>query len=483
MSNEQEKTIDISSSFNDELIIFINNIDSLVTALPLTINAINENKSKVDQMITLFALINMDDKELLQNIVYELANKNFEKATELLLAKKTLTGKVDEKYVKEIMKINNEMEKLHRSRQLILRSFVISLVSLYDAFLGRLIRTIFLVKPEALNASEKNITFMQLNSFNSIQEARESIIEKEIEHVLRDSHSEQFEWLEKYRPGLRRELDIWPTFIEVTERRNLFVHTNGIVSKQYITTCQKNNVILEDTIQVGTNLEIDFDYFIKAYECIFEVGVRLTQVFWRKLVPSDKGNADRSFNRICENLISEGKYRLACKILDFSIDSHKKFKTEENRRIAIINRAQAYKWAGNMNKAKEIIESEDWTIVNNRFKLAFYIILDEFEKADGLVKKIGKNGEISKRDYYEWSLFNEYRKSEGFQKVFEETFGEPFIESHFFDLSGLAQTLKSNLSAEFIQSLQRKNILESDDENKLKVTESNIEESINTETK
>ena len=58
------------------------------------------------------------------------------------------------------------------------------------------VRKIFLIKPELLNSSEKNLTFSKLAEYNSIEEAKEYIIEKEIETVLRDSHSNQFKWLE-----------------------------------------------------------------------------------------------------------------------------------------------------------------------------------------------------------------------------------------------------------------------------------------------
>ncbi len=56
---------------------------------------------------------------------------------------------------------------------------MISLISQYDAFLGRLIRTLFLIKPESLSMSEKNISFAQLQTFESIEDAKEYILEKE----------------------------------------------------------------------------------------------------------------------------------------------------------------------------------------------------------------------------------------------------------------------------------------------------------------
>ncbi len=43
--------------------------------------------------------------------------------------------------------------------QIIPRSFLTSLVSHYDAFLGNLLRAVFYLKPEVLNTSERQFSF------------------------------------------------------------------------------------------------------------------------------------------------------------------------------------------------------------------------------------------------------------------------------------------------------------------------------------
>jgi hypothetical protein len=72
----------------------------------------------------------------------------------------------------------------------------------------------------------------------SIEEAKLQLVDKEVEVVLRASHTEQFEWFEKnLSVKLRSGLEIWPTFIELTERRNLFAHGDGVVTQQYLSVC------------------------------------------------------------------------------------------------------------------------------------------------------------------------------------------------------------------------------------------------------
>ena len=129
--------------------------------------------------------------------------------------------------------------------------FLLGLISAYDAFFSGLIRVVFLTRPELLSSSEKNISFRDLVELGSVDEARERIIEKEIETIMRSSHADQLSWLEKQlKIRLRKDLDIWPDFIEVCERRNLITHTDGIVSSQYITACREHGYEVAE-IKIG----------------------------------------------------------------------------------------------------------------------------------------------------------------------------------------------------------------------------------------
>jgi hypothetical protein len=53
------------------------------------------------------------------------------------------------------------------------------------------------------------------------------------------------------------------------------------------------------------------------------------------------------------------------------------------------------------------------------------VLLDDFDNADKMVRRMGANGVVPKIAYREWPLFREYRKSEQFRLTFEEIFREP----------------------------------------------------------
>ncbi len=82
---------------------------------------------------------------------------------------------------------------------------IIGLVSTYDAFLGNMLRVIFKKHNEIVLTSEKSVKFSELSKFSSIEEARNFFIDKEIDSILRESHYDQFDWMqEKFGMKLKR---------------------------------------------------------------------------------------------------------------------------------------------------------------------------------------------------------------------------------------------------------------------------------------
>lgn len=252
-------------------------------------------------------------------------------------------------------------------------------------------------------------------------------MEKEVESILRSSHSDQFKWMENaFGLTLTKDLKIWPVFIELTERRNLFVHTDGVVSTQYLSTCNKHRCTLDDGTEEGTTLWVKSSYFRQSHQCIFEIGTKLGHVLWRKLFPDQRGRADSNLINLTYDLIDQGRYGLAICILDFAFEAIKKFSDEASKLSLLINRAQAYKWNGEEKRCKEILNQIDWSAKSDNFKLAHAVLSDGFVEAQKIMKQIGKSGSITSDYYRDWPLFKVFRESKEFLSTYSEIFGEEF---------------------------------------------------------
>ncbi|RDI50349.1 hypothetical protein [Flavobacterium glaciei] len=352
---------------------------------------------------------------------------------------------IPESKIKEFIKLNEKVDTTNLAYSLLPINFVVSFVSQYDAYLGGLIRVMFLNKPEFLNNSEKNIMFSELLKFNSIEEAQEFVVEKEVESVLRESHIKQFKWLEnKLGIPLRKDLLSFSDFIEITERRNLFVHCNGAISRQYIENCKENGVKGIDELKIDDLLDAKPAYFSKCYMTLFEIGVKLGHVIWRKLKPEENNEADGHLNEVCYELLINGHYKLAINLLTFATETLKKH-TQEMVCVFTINKALAYYLSNKKQDCIKVIDKHDWSATNDKFKLAIEILKENYPESLEIMRSIGnKNEHLNAEAYLDWPLFNEIRKTAEFKQTYKEIFGEELIykETKPRDLEDILTELK-----------------------------------------
>jgi hypothetical protein len=388
-----------------EIDLFINQIDALAETLPLTTSAINKvlvgsGRQVVEFLSQECKTIKAEDGKT----HYHFEGNQYLKYSRLV----RLTSKAS------------------LAQTLVPRGLFVALVSQFDAYVGALVKNFFRLRPEIVDTSGKSLTFSELAKFDSLQAARDYMVEKEIDALLRESHADQFDWLEKkFSIVLRKDLPAWPTFIEVTERRNLFVHTNGIVSRQYLEVCGRHSCQLPESLRIGEALPLTQEYFSAAYECLFQIGVKLGQVLWRKLAPDQIAKADGNLILITYGLINDGRYQLARELLDFAT-ALPRHSAEDQRLRFVVNRAQTYKWIQDEKKCREILGAEDWSAMNLKFQLAHAVLTDNFAGAISIVTQMGTNEqELDKHSYREWPLFKEFRKRPDFIALFERIFGEP----------------------------------------------------------
>jgi predicted 3-demethylubiquinone-9 3-methyltransferase (glyoxalase superfamily) len=392
---------------SDDLVKFTQDIDCLFTTFPL--------------LMEIMRVLHNESRKNLHNFIDEHATDKTENSDNT-----SFTLKLED--TAEYDRLKNQLDHANTAIRLIPRHFVTSLVSQYDSFLGCVIRFIFAVKPQILNASEKVIPFTELIKFSTIEAAREYIIEKEVETVIRKSHVDQFAWLkDKLGTPFNKNLKSWPDFIELTECRNLFVHCDGRVSSQYLSVCTEHKCDINSELSIGDQLAVNLAYFQNAYKCVYEIGVKLAHVIWRKLCPEHLDGADSNLIEITYGLISKGDFDIAIRLLDFFTQDQMKHGSDVNKRIMIINRAQAYKWAKDNDTCLKLLSYFDCSATGDSFKLAVAVLKEEYVEAFILMKRLMHDESFHKTAYKDWPLFKELRKEEEFALIYEQCYGEPFI--------------------------------------------------------
>lgn len=248
---------------------------------------------------------------------------------------------------------------------------------------------------------------------------------------MRTSFEEQVSWVEA-AVGIRNEISAeygdWPRLVEIFERRNLFTHTNGIVNDRYLKKSEKLKFEGYENLSKGMELLANPKYFRAALEYICDFGIKITQVCWRKIEKGSERAADDALGDFGFELIQRGRYNLAIKILEFFF-SLKGKKDEERRLICLVNLANAYKLNGDTKKAQKLLDQEDWSVVNDTFRISVAAVQGRCEEVVRLMRKMGAGCDFGERAYEEWPIFFHVRDQPEFRVAFEEVFKHEYSPS------------------------------------------------------
>jgi hypothetical protein len=345
--------------------------------------------------------------------------------------------------VKELRKTLREIERHNRSSPVttLERSLFINLFSVFDKFVGDLVAVLYRKRPELYNKINKEISLSEVLKYESMDELRQVFLDKEIETIRRKGYVDQFKDLEGRFSIVLTKFKEWPYFIERSQRRNLFTHCDGIVSKQYLDVCREVGCKVKDKIKVGDQLEIGAKYLFQSCMLVAHVGTMLGQTLWRKTLDNELEKADSHLSSIVFDYLHMEHWGKAISTSEFA-QTLPNIATDEMQRIFSVNHAIALCSINKRNEAKAILDRKDWSATTYDFKLAYAILTGDYPEAEKIMCKLGKEGElITELSYHDWPLFREFRDSKEFYSGYEKVYGYKY--SH--KLSEIAETRKSDV--------------------------------------
>lgn len=365
-------------------------------------------------------------------IAAKIHNKRVDKIKESVTKAKELSEKEDLQSqvlgTKCFLEVNRKFERIKNSNipETIEKALFLNLFSSFDAFMGDLISCLFSIKPELYKGLGKQISVADILSFDNFDELKDKVLTDEIETIRRKSYVDQFSDLEKLFNTTLTKFKNWPSFVELTQRRNLLMHCNGIVSEQYIKVCSKEGYDFNSNVSIGDEIELDFDYMERAFNLMAEVATKLGQTLWRKAQPSELASADDQLSGVIYNYLHEREFEKAICLGEFSM-ALPNISSELMSKINVINLVIAYKMSNNNDKAQKVLESVDWSASTMDFKLANAVLSNDFDEAKQIMLKLQGNGEmITESSYHNFPLFFEFRESEQFLEAYKDAFGYSF---------------------------------------------------------
>ena len=306
---------------------------SIATALDRFLHKCEDIKSAVQ-------LVEAADK--IRSETFQALAAEIKEASTLLAAKdnKSVFG------LKKLWKALTKFNHLIKSKEstVIENSLFLGLFSAFDAFMGKLVTTIYCKRPELYASLTRTITIPEILHHKSFEHLKNSILRDEIESLRRKSYADQFKELENTFGVKLRLFEAWPKFVECSQRRNLITHCDGEVNEQYLEACDREGHLFESRPEIGKRLTLGSNYFLSACDLVAEVAVKLAHTLWRKLFPDELEEADKELGIIGYDCLVAENYRLA-QVYGLFAKNQKNISSDINRRIFIINYAIALKFA------------------------------------------------------------------------------------------------------------------------------------------
>lgn len=288
-------------------------------------------------------------------------------------------------------RLKKEMNSVQSATQLMPRNFIVALISCYDSFFGKILRYIFMVRPQILDSSDRTLKYSDLLEFADIPAAREYLVEKEVESVIRKSHVEHFAWLEKKLKTSLKKSPQLAGFYGTNRTSESLCSYGWSCLIPVLQAYKQHKCDMDSNIRTGTSLGVSREYFENAYGCFYEIGFKLAHVIWRKLQKEEIGEIDSNLIKQSYDLIAGGHYEIADRILEFFTQSDILHEKDSKVRIMTINLAQSYKWRKNASKTKEVLSRYDWSASEEQFKLAVMVLQDKWDEVYRIMHRLKHN--------------------------------------------------------------------------------------------
>ena len=207
--------------------------------------------------------------------------------------------------------------------------------------------------------------------------------------------------------------------------RGDYVHNFGRVTGKYLRECSKADVKVPDECKIGQVLYADGPYFRKSRATIREFGVKLAYWFWIAIEPDQLHEATDLLLDYILDLIRDGDYKDAISMAQFP--SELKVPLNDTERIILaLNHAQCHKWLDDQSACNETLGTVDWGPLEDKFLLARAVLLDKWEDAISIMKKVGLSGSVPEVAYHDWPIFREFIKKKDFDETYRAIFGKEF---------------------------------------------------------
>lgn len=364
-----------------------------------------ETDDEIEQYIQKYIVVNEVNKEE-KKINYKFIRK----------------GDVLSKY-KNIEESRKVVSKAFSTIRTMYNNLLISIIIEFENIMSQLFKLVIMRYPSAY-LTETRISYAEVIKSQNIDEIKDAIITGQIDCIMRESI---FDWLKilerKHKVSISLENEYVKNFIEAYLRRNIIVHNNGKINKEYIKGMKKINKDI--TEEVGRQLICTKEYIDKIIDAsIYFVIYIMNQMLL--IFKEENENFTNSILNIGFEKIKKEEYNLAREIYrllkdNASID-------QQTRVYSLINYWQTYKWDNAYGEIEKEVNEFDISAFEDLIKLAIYALKEDYERIKDILSiefNDEKQNEELAIELEDFPVFQNLRRQQFYLKL-KEKYPEAF---------------------------------------------------------
>ncbi|WP_342410609.1 hypothetical protein [Paenibacillus sp. FSL R10-2778] len=303
----------------------------------------------------------------------------------------------------------NDYRSRHNQLGILYQSTLISLVIYFEMLIGTIIKHRLVKHPKASDIDNKVLTIEEIRKLGSFENAEQYLIEQDVETLIRKKY---LDWIDYFKTNMKLKLDnIAPLndkVIEIIQRRNLFVHNEGIVNNIYLSNIN-TQVFSEGAL--GEKLSISLQYIDESIDTIRHIGVLIGLEYWR-MMEKESSERIRFINNKGMDFMLGNEWELTRDIYRFNL--FEKSINSKSKTVAQINYWLSMKRLGKFSEIEKELKSSDFSDKTREFQICYYAILGNTEEMFRIIPKGLEFNEITIDDLIDWPVFDEYRDDERF---------------------------------------------------------------------
>jgi hypothetical protein len=365
------------------------------------------------------------DKDIVtpSNIKIEIVNET--KGTEGETT--ALTFKVSGEDSHAFQETINDLTRVQKRKNILYQSSLMNLTNTVEWFLSQILHKYFETYPNAIGSKENVFSLDDLKGFNTIEDARQHLIETKVENILRDNFDA---WIKFLKENVKLSMSYLEKnksqIVEVFQRRNLIVHNGGKVNSIYLSKVVPE---FKENVSIGDEILISRKYLDDSIGLFEEMFILIAAELWKQQSPADEDRAT-ILAQIAYEHLSKERWRIAEGLSFFSTND--KGMSEIYQLYGKLNYWQSVKWQGRYEEIKKDVDNADFSGKGLLLQLALYALQDKTSEFFRLLPEVISESvtpsfmghKLTCEELETFPIFREMRKDPSYSEFKSENAGK-----------------------------------------------------------